>query len=88
MTGHTPGPWVATSTPDLFTFVCLDDESHTIIASISTTGTADTHLIAAAPELLDVARRLEIALKNLCGDHQGQLMVDLRRAIAKAGGTS
>ena len=45
----TAAPWVATFTPDLSTFVCMDDEDHTIIATISTPGSEDVKRIARVP---------------------------------------
>jgi hypothetical protein len=58
---HTPGPWRAVDTGDGYTIESSSREMSATVAEItarrSVTGAADARLIAAAPDLLDLAKQ-------------------------------
>lgn len=103
MTAHTPGPWVITPhpTPNVDVFgvgEVMDDKetqyalSHTICYQ---NAEANARLIAAAPELLDVAQRSAAALvsagveSNASSDNPLEWLLHMTlAAIAKAKGES
>tara|TARA_R110000851_G_scaffold32845_5_gene87861 strand:- start:534 stop:800 length:267 start_codon:yes stop_codon:yes gene_type:complete len=80
---NVPGPWVATATPDLSLFVCVDDESHTLVASLNFASIDDAKLIAAAPELL--AACVEFIRKCESGEAKStRSYAEMKRAVQKA----
>ena len=89
---HTPGPWFARKDPN-----ALDDDDWCVgtgpenIDKVAVCSAWDAHLIAAAPELLDVVngfrRKLETYVNVYPGDKQlRRLLSNCDAAIAKATG--
>lgn len=90
---HTPGPWVACQDPDAYSSDdwCIGTGKNEI-DEIAVCGAANARLIAAAPELLDVAK---LALKAILDEAEARyfnppanpvLVAELEAAIAKATG--
>jgi hypothetical protein len=79
---HTPGPWTWFNYPDGRKLLCAEDRAviHCPDAPISIE-LADAHLIAAAPDLLDVARQTAE-----CFTQSTVFGAVVRAAIAKAEG--
>ena len=89
---HTPGPWKARldetytirdSNEDRIaqsTFLCRRGRRH------SDEVAANTRLMAAAPDMLEILRDIRVTLPGLDGD-KGNLFDRVRAAIAKAEGT-
>ena len=77
---HTPGPWTADIYGDVYS-------PQNVVIACAFLNDADTHLIAAAPDLLDA---VELALLHLdsTGKYPKEAGVfnELRRAINKAKG--
>ena len=89
---HTPGPWFARKDPN-----ALDDDDWCVgtgpenIDKVAVCSAWDAHLIAAAPELLDVVkgfrRKLETYISVYPGDKElRRLLSNCDAAIAKATG--
>ena len=92
---HTPGPWEAPHIDDDVSarqyWVCSDHGVVAMVDDEATYAEADTRLIAAAPELLDIARRIEALLMRQRWRRDGDapesvLLRDARSAIYKAMG--
>jgi hypothetical protein len=80
---HTPGPWTASHIGEIRG--SADRQTVAYVRGPSATSAADARLIAAAPDLLDMARK---ALAAWTGDGPPIDLDDLRAAIAKAEGRS
>lgn len=90
MPSHTPGPWVFRRTgdgpSDVAEVVAMDAGPFDAATGICETyHEPDARLIAAAPELLEVARRL-VALLEASGWAARGAVADMRAAIDKATG--
>jgi len=84
VSAHTPGPWRVDATCG---GLAIESERHGNIGlvNLARASKADARLIAAAPELLDVARK---ALVAWTGDGPPIDLDELRAAIAKATGAA
>lgn len=100
---HTPGPWLHDSGvmppdgPGRYSdiYARAPDADVVIIASVNemrefspAEGAANARLIAAAPELLAVAKMIENAGDNMISTFQGPIYRAAKAAIAKAEGRS
>lgn len=103
MSKSTPGPWVAAffvnKESDLIQplvigherwALCSAERNPILIAGVfsSAPSEADARLIAAAPELLKAAKQALALIPQLNGNRDTFFVEDLRKAIAKAEGTS
>jgi hypothetical protein len=86
---HTPGPWFATPTSGPFGHVSSRPAKYENdggdICTTWKNADANTRLIAAAPDLLEAAKR---AVREAVADQQDEWFAALDAAIAKAEGRS
>ncbi|KKN15544.1 hypothetical protein LCGC14_0984890 [marine sediment metagenome] len=81
---HTPGPWVWGTSPEADHYFVYQDKPGATAAVALVNGLGDTHLIAAAPDLLEAC---EVVLKKLpdgIANSYLSLKTQLQNAIAKA----
>ena len=97
-TKHTPGPWYnSTANPQavnkdgkglaigIATTHGTDDANYSDFFPSTEEAKANARLIAAAPELLDLVRRMGAHIADQCGDQPVHpLAAEARAAIAKA----
>lgn len=85
-TQHTPAPWELRQSANGYWFIDYEQggEGYTLIKLEC--GERDARLIAAAPDLLELARQIVLAVEQTEGDVPTDILVGARAAIAKATG--
>ena len=90
MSAHTPGPWLLkgwTAPDDYGWSIKIGDAPHRLeVSAWDESSEANAHLIAAAPDLLAIAKETYKHLVLLYGDKGDWMVETLGAAIAKAEG--
>ncbi len=90
MSAHTPGPWTYKATAGNHDFAVYPEEAGRDVALVREFHEANARLIAAAPDLLEVARWVvdwfgNMQEKNM-EPEEFEVLAEARSAIAKATG--
>jgi hypothetical protein len=87
MSKHTPGPWEARwSERGQYWFIDHEQGGEGYTLTKLNCEEANARLIAAAPELLELARQIVLAAEQDEGEIPSDIVAGAKAAIAKAGG--